>query len=155
MPRTRQEFGRGDARHDGWNSAPRPKVDNRVGDMSKVGMIRTSSTGGLGPQTSQFNSMRSMSSRTRNAAGNTLTRDGSGQSSRTATPGMATPPSVTSTNSFESVSSVFNMLIVVSSEMKQNPKTMIITSLQRPLEFKKSLHPMTKSPMEDTILPPQ
>ena len=154
MPRTRQEFGRGDARHDGWNSAPCPKVDNWVGDMSKVGMIRTSSTGGLGPQTSQFNSMRSMSSRTRNAAGNTLTRDGSGQSSRTATPGMATPPSVTSTNSFEYVSSVFNVLIVVSFEMKQNPKTMII-SLPSPLESKKSLHPMTKSPMEDTILPRQ
>jgi len=154
MPRTRQEFGRGDARHDGWNSAPCPKVDNRVGDMSKVGMIRTSSTGGLGPQTSQFNSMRSMSSRTRNAVGNTLTRDGSGQSSWTATPGMATPPSVTSTNSFEYVSSVFNVLIVVSFEMKQNPKTMII-SLPRPLESKKSLHPMTKSPMEDIILPPQ
>jgi len=128
MPRTRQEFGRGDARHDGWNSAPCPKVDNRVGDMSKVGMIRTSSTGGLGPQTSQFNSMRSMSSRARNAGGNTLTRDGSGQSSRTATPGMATPPSVTSTNSFEYVLTRCNMLIVVSSEMNQNPK-MMITSL--------------------------
>jgi len=101
MPRSRQEFGRGDARLDGWNTAPRPKVDNRVGDMSKVGMIRTSSTGGLGPQTSQFNSMRSMSSRTRNAAGNTLTREGSGQSSRTATPGVSTPPNVTSANSFE------------------------------------------------------
>ena len=155
MPRTRQEFGRGDARHDGWNNAPRPKVDNWVGDMSKVGMIRTSSTGGLGPQTSQFNSMRSMSSRTRDAAGNTLTRDGSGQSSRTATPGMATPPSVTSTNSFEYVSSAFsNVLIVVSFEMKQNPKTMIM-SLPRPLESKKSLHPMTKSPMEDIIPPRQ
>ena len=100
-PRTRQEFGRGDARHEGWNTAPRPKVDNRAGDMSKLGMVRTSSAGGLGPQTSQFNSMRSLSSRTRNAGGNTLTRDGSGQSSRTATPGMSTPPNVTSTNSFE------------------------------------------------------
>jgi hypothetical protein len=151
MPRTRQEFGRGDARHDGWNNAPRPKVDNRVGDMSKVGMIRTSSTGGLGPQTSQFNSMRSMSSRTRDAAGNTLTRDGSGQSSRTATLGMASPPSVTQRTVLSNVSSMFNVLIVVSFEMKQNPKTMIM-SLPRPLEFKKSFHPMTKSPMEDTIL---
>ena len=104
MPRTRQALGRGDARHDGWNSAPRQKVvDNRVGDMSKVGMIRTSSTGGLGLQTSQFNSIRSMSSRTRNTAGNTLTRHRSGKSSRTATPGIATPPSVTSTNSLEYV----------------------------------------------------
>ncbi len=99
-PRSRQEFGRGDVRHE-WNTAPRPKVDNRAGDMSKLGMVRTSSTGGLGPQTSQFNSMRSLSSRTRNVGGNTLTRDGSGQSSRTATPGMSTPPNVTSANSFE------------------------------------------------------
>ena len=71
--------------------------------MSKLGMVRTSSTGGLGPQTSQFNSMRSLSSRNRTAGGNTLTRDGSGQSSRTATPGMSTPTNVTSTNSFEYV----------------------------------------------------
>src|SRR5271169_3321614 len=126
MPRTRQEFGRGDARHDGWNSAPRPKVDNRVGDMSKVGMIRTSSTGGLGPQTSQFNSMRSMSSRTRNAAGNALTRVGSGPSSHTATLGLATPPTVTSTNSFEYILFTFlNILIVVSSDVNQNPKRAI------------------------------
>lgn len=87
---------------DGWNSAPRPnKVDNRVGDMSKLGMVRTSSAGGLGPQLSQFNSMRNLSSRKGNAGGNSLQREGSGQSSRTATPGVATPPSVTSTNSFE------------------------------------------------------
>jgi hypothetical protein len=69
--------------------------------MSKIGLVRTSSTGGLGPQISQFNSMRSLSSRKGNAGGNTLTREGSGHSSRTATPGVATPPSVTSTNSFE------------------------------------------------------
>jgi hypothetical protein len=87
---------------DGWNSAPRPKVDNRVGDMSKIGMVRTSSAGGLGPQMSSFNSMRSLS-RKGNAGGNALTREGSGQSSRTATPGVATPPSVTSANSFEYV----------------------------------------------------
>lgn len=152
MPRSRQEFGRGDARVDGWNSAPRPKVENRVGDMSKVGMIRTSSTGGLGPQTSQFNSMRSMSSRTRNAAGNTLTRDGSGQSSRTATPGVATPPNVTSANSFEYTPSPVRDLYLVSSAMNQSQRTMII-SPPLPLEFKKSLLPMTKSPMEDTIPP--
>jgi hypothetical protein len=91
--------------------------------MSKLGMVRTSSTGGLGPQTSQFNSMRSLSSRTRNAGGNTLTRDGSGQSSRTATPGMSTPPNVTSTNSFEYYPpGIF--LTVVSSEMNLKQKTM-------------------------------
>jgi hypothetical protein len=101
MPRSRQEFGRGDARLDGRNSAPRPsKVDNRVGDLSKIGMLRTSSTGGFGPQLSQFNSMRNPS-RKGNAGGNPLTREGSGQSSRTGTPGVSTPPNVTSTNSFE------------------------------------------------------
>lgn len=104
MPsRPRQEFGRGDARLDGWNSAPRPsKVDNRAGDLSKLGMVRTSSTSGFGPQMSQFNSMRNPS-RKGNAGGNPLTREGSGQSSRTGTPGVATPPGVTSTNSFEYV----------------------------------------------------
>lgn len=100
-PRPREEFSHSDARVDGWDTAPRPKVDNRAGDLSKLGIVRTGSISRLGSQTSQFNSMRSLSSRTRNAGGNTLTRDGSGQSSRTATPGMATPPSVTSANSFE------------------------------------------------------
>jgi hypothetical protein len=106
MPsRPRQEFGRGDARMDGWNSAPRPsKVDNRAGDLSKLGMVRTSSTSGFGPQLSQFNSMRNPS-RKGNAGGNLLAREGSGQSSRTATPGVATPPNVMSTNSFEYISS--------------------------------------------------
>jgi len=73
-----------------------------AGDMSKMGLIRTGSAGGLGPQTSQFSSMKSVSIRKGgSAAGNALQREGSGQSSRTATPGVSTPPSVTSTNSFE------------------------------------------------------
>ena len=92
----REEFSGSDAHVDGWNTAPRPKVDNRAGDLSKLGMVRMSRIGRLSSQTSQFNSMRSLSSRNLNAGGNTLTRDGSGQSSRT-----ATTPSVTSTNSFE------------------------------------------------------
>jgi hypothetical protein len=71
--------------------------------MSKLGMVRTSSAGGgLGPQMSMFNSMRSMS-RKGNSGGNPLTRESSGQSSRTATPGVATPLSAISSNSFEYV----------------------------------------------------
>lgn len=85
---------------DGYHSMPRPKADNRAGDLSRLGMVRTSSGGGLGPQISQFSSMRNLS-RKGTSGGNTLTREGSGHSSRTATPGVATPPSVTSTNSFE------------------------------------------------------
>ena len=99
--RPREEFSHSNTHVDGWNSAPRPKVDNRAGDLSKLGMVRTSRIGRLGSQTSQFNSMRSLSSRNLNVGGNTLTRDGSGQSSRTATAGITTPSSVTSTNSFE------------------------------------------------------
>jgi translation initiation factor 4G len=102
--RNRPEFGRGDARQQEWGSLPRPKADTRAGDLSKLGMVRTSSSSGLGPQTSVFNSMRTMSSRGRTAAGNTLQREGSGQSSRTGTPGASTPPSVTSMNSFEYLS---------------------------------------------------
>jgi hypothetical protein len=66
--------------------------------MSKIGMVRTSSAGGLGPQMSSFNSMRNLS-RKGTVGGNPLTRDGSGHSS--GTPGAATPASMTSTNSFE------------------------------------------------------
>ena len=58
MPRTRQEFSRCDARLDGSNNSD-PKVDNLVGDISEIGMVQTSSAGGLGPQTDQFNSIRS------------------------------------------------------------------------------------------------
>src|SRR5947207_479062 len=117
MAQSRQEFGRGDAHLEGWNSDPHPKLDNQVGDMSKIGMVRTSSTSCLGPQTTELISMRSMSSRTRNPTGNTLTRDDSGKRSCTRTPGMATPPSVTSTNSFEYPSFLLNVLMVVTSEM--------------------------------------
>jgi len=99
--RPREEFSRSDARVDGWNTAPHSKVDNHARDLSKLGMIRMGGIGRLGSQTSQFNSMRSLSSRNLNAGGNALTIDGSGQSSRTATAGITTPPSVTSTNSFE------------------------------------------------------
>ena len=87
----------------GYHSLPRPnkKLDT-AGDMSKMGLIRTGSGGGLGPQTSTFSSMKSVPSRKGGlAAGNALQREGSGQSSRTATPGVSTPPSVSSTNSFE------------------------------------------------------
>lgn len=99
--RSREEFSRSDARVDGWNTAPRPKVDNRARDLSKLGMVRTGGIGRLDSQTSQINSMRSLSSRNLNAGGNTLTIDGSGQSSRTATAGITIPPSIRSTNSFE------------------------------------------------------
>jgi hypothetical protein len=123
MPsRPRQEFGRGDARLDGWNSAPRPsKVDNRAGDLSKLGMVRTSSTSGFSPQLSQFNSMRNPS-RKGNAGGNPLAREGSGQSSRGATPGAATPPTVMSTNSFEYFPQK-NELTIVFFETKPKPRT--------------------------------
>ena len=87
---------------DGYHSMPRPKTDNRAGDLSKIGMLRQGSSGpGLGPQMSQFSSMRNLSRKGGISAGNTLTREGSSHSSRTATPGVATPPSVMSTNSFE------------------------------------------------------
>jgi len=86
---------------DGYHSLPRPKMENRAGDLSKLGMVRQGSGGGLGPQMSQFSSMRSQSRKGGISAGSTLTREGSSHSSRTATPGVATPPSVHSTNSFE------------------------------------------------------
>ena len=137
-PRSRQEFGRGDARLDGWNSAPRRQVDNRAGDLSKLGMVRNSSSTGLGPQLSQFNSTRS-SSRRGNAAGNILTRDGSGQSSR-GTTGAATPLSVTSTNSFEYVF-LLNKLMIVYSGTSQRRRTIIL-----PRESRVSSLLMTKFP---------
>jgi hypothetical protein len=87
-----------------FHSMPRPKVADRAGDLSRLGLVRTSSSSGLGPSMSLFNSLRNPS-RKGNAGGTALQREGSGQSSRTGTPGIATPPSVTSTNSFEYVPS--------------------------------------------------
>jgi hypothetical protein len=101
VPRCRREFSDLDVRIDGWNTTSPPKTNNRAGDISKLGMVRTNRTGGLGPQTDQFKSMRSMSPRTRNFGGNSLTRERLGQDSRIAVSGMATPPNVTSNNSFE------------------------------------------------------
>jgi hypothetical protein len=92
--RPREEFSRSDAPVAGWNTTPRPKVDNRAGDLSKLRMVLTGSIDRLGSQTR-------FSSRNFNAGGNTLTRDGSCQNSRTANTGIATTSSATSTYSSE------------------------------------------------------
>lgn len=120
--------------------------------MLKIGMVGTSSTDGLGPQTSQFNSVRSMSSRTRNAAGNTLTRDWSGKSSWTGTPVMATPPSITSTNSFGYAFFVFPCTngSIFRNESESKDDDHLPTT---PARVQEVVAPKTKSQMEDTILP--
>ena len=98
-PRARQEFGRGDARRDQSSFAPRPKSDNRAGDMLKLGTLRSSGATGLGPQMNRFNSHLS---RKGDGSWRALKPEESSQSSRS-TAGVATTPSIESTNTFEYV----------------------------------------------------
>ena len=93
-------FGsRSNANTDEWNTV---KNAGRTGDMSRLGMIRTSSSTNLGQQTSGFSSLKSSSGRRTALAGVALAREESASaSSRAGTPTNNSSASASHTNMFE------------------------------------------------------